>query len=173
MELVKAKETGTHAGSGITLQGNALRVLRELGVWEQVEASGFGFGSVGITAPDGTVLHVQDDLRTGGDDLPATVGMPAPRGYQRITQSRPCGQWRWSGLGTTDLDQEGRCLRTPQRRHEGALATVAAEKGSDAAGSSITSPNRPAWPFATRRRARRRDRTKKPPTVAVLAREKI
>ncbi|MGW1229868.1 FAD-dependent monooxygenase, partial [Streptomyces sp. NPDC002530] len=67
VDLVEARDDwNATAGSGITLQGNALRVLRELGVWEQVEASGYGFGSVGITAPDGTVLHVQDDLRTGG-----------------------------------------------------------------------------------------------------------
>ncbi|QFG21291.1 FAD-dependent oxidoreductase [Actinomadura sp. WMMB 499] len=84
VDLVEAKaDWNATAGSGITLQGNALRVLRELGVWERVEASGFGFGSVGITAPDGTVLHVQHDLRTGGDDLPATVGMQRPR-LQRI-----------------------------------------------------------------------------------------
>ncbi|MEV6180939.1 FAD-dependent oxidoreductase [Streptomyces sp. NPDC052015] len=84
VDLIEAKDDwNATAGSGITLQGNALRVLRELGVWERVEASGFGFGSVGITAPDGTVLHVQNDLRTGGDDLPATVGMQRPR-LQRI-----------------------------------------------------------------------------------------
>src|SRR6478609_2724904 len=80
VDLIEAKaDWNATAGSGITLQGNALRVLRELGVWEQVKASGFPFGSVGITAPDGTVLHVQRDLRTGGDDLPATVGMQRPR----------------------------------------------------------------------------------------------
>ncbi|MFI8191798.1 FAD-dependent oxidoreductase [Streptomyces sp. NPDC085946] len=80
VDLVEAKDDwNATAGSGITLQGNALRVLRELGVWEQVQASGFAFGSVGITAPDGTVLHVQRDLRTGGDDLPATLGMQRPR----------------------------------------------------------------------------------------------
>ncbi|WP_328492092.1 FAD-dependent oxidoreductase [Streptomyces sp. NBC_00414] len=84
VDLIEARnDWNATAGSGITLQGNALRVLRELGVWEEVEAAGFGFGSVGITAPDGTVLHVQDDLRTGGDDLPATVGMQRPR-LQRI-----------------------------------------------------------------------------------------
>jgi 2-polyprenyl-6-methoxyphenol hydroxylase-like FAD-dependent oxidoreductase len=84
VDLIEAKDDwNATAGSGITLQGNALRVLRELGVWERVEASGFGFGSVGITAPDGTVLHVADDIRTGGDDLPATVGMQRPR-LQRI-----------------------------------------------------------------------------------------
>lgn len=79
VDLIEAKDDwNATAGSGITLQGNALRVLRELGVWERVEASGSGFGSVGIVAPDGTVLHAQDDLRTGGDDLPATVGMQRP-----------------------------------------------------------------------------------------------
>ncbi|MDT9684250.1 FAD-dependent oxidoreductase [Streptomyces sp. TRM76323] len=84
VDLIEAKDDwNATAGSGITLQGNALRVLRELGVWERVEESGYGFGSVGITAPDGTVLHVQDDLRTGGDDLPASVGMQRPR-LQRI-----------------------------------------------------------------------------------------
>ncbi|MPY32981.1 2-polyprenyl-6-methoxyphenol hydroxylase [Streptomyces adustus] len=84
VDLIEAKDDwNATAGSGITLQGNALRVLRELGVWEQVDASGFGFGSVGITAPDGTVLHVAEDLRTGGDDLPATVGMQRPH-LQRI-----------------------------------------------------------------------------------------
>lgn len=79
VDLIEAKDDwNATAGSGITLQGNALRVLRELGVWDQVEKSGYGFGAVGITAPDGTVLHVAEDLRTGGDDLPATVGMQRP-----------------------------------------------------------------------------------------------
>ncbi|WP_030182993.1 FAD-dependent oxidoreductase [Streptomyces violaceorubidus] len=101
VDLIEAKDDwNATAGSGITLQGNALRVLRELGVWQEVEASGYGFDSVGITAPDGTVLHVQDDLRTGGDDLPATVGMQRPRLQQILI-----GAVRASGatvrLGTT------------------------------------------------------------------------
>ncbi|WP_328980284.1 FAD-dependent oxidoreductase [Streptomyces canus] len=80
VDLIEAKEDwNATAGSGITVQGNALRVLRELGVWEQVQASGFGFGSLGITGPDGTVLHVVEDIRTGGDDLPATVGLQRPQ----------------------------------------------------------------------------------------------
>ncbi|CAL9365584.1 Aurachin C monooxygenase_isomerase [Streptomyces sp. enrichment culture] len=88
VDLVEARDDwNATRGSGITLQGNALRVLRELGVWDQVEASGFGFGSLGITTPDGTVLHVQDDLRTGGDDLPATVGMQRPRLQQILIEA--------------------------------------------------------------------------------------
>ncbi|MEH0449661.1 FAD-dependent oxidoreductase [Streptomyces sp. B21-102] len=79
VDLVEAKDDwNATAGSGITLQGNALRVLRELGVWERVQESGYGFDSVGIAAPDGTVLHVAHDVRTGGDDLPATIGMQRP-----------------------------------------------------------------------------------------------
>ncbi|MET8034883.1 MULTISPECIES: FAD-dependent oxidoreductase [unclassified Streptomyces] len=92
VDLVEAREDwNATAGSGITLQGNALRVLRDLGVWEQVSASGFGFGSVGITAPDGTVLHVQDDIRTGGDDLPATVGMQRPHLQQILIDAVRAG----------------------------------------------------------------------------------
>ncbi|MEV8246405.1 MULTISPECIES: FAD-dependent oxidoreductase [Streptomyces] len=115
VDLIEAKDDwNATAGSGITLQGNALRVLRELGVWEQVEASGFGFGSVGITAPDGTVLHVQDDLRTGGDDLPATVGMQRPR-LQRILIEAVRASGASVRLGTTaeilDQDADGVSVR--------------------------------------------------------------
>ncbi|MFE0419903.1 FAD-dependent oxidoreductase [Streptomyces tendae] len=115
VDLVEAKDDwNATAGSGITLQGNALRVLRELGVWEQVEASGFGFGSVGITAPDGTVLHAQDDLRTGGDDLPATVGMQRPQ-LQRILIDAVRASGATVRLGTTaeilDQDADGVFVR--------------------------------------------------------------
>jgi 2-polyprenyl-6-methoxyphenol hydroxylase-like FAD-dependent oxidoreductase len=115
VDLVEAKDDwNATAGSGITLQGNALRVLRELGVWEQVEASGFGFGSVGITAPDGTVLNAQDDLRTGGDDLPATVGMQRPRLQQILIDAVRAGG-ATVRLGTTaeilDQDADGVSVR--------------------------------------------------------------
>ncbi|MFF5898682.1 FAD-dependent oxidoreductase [Streptomyces argenteolus] len=109
VDLIEAKDDwNATAGSGITLQGNALRVLRELGVWEQVETSGYGFGSVGITAPDGTVLHVQDDIRSGGDDLPATVGMQRPQ-LQRILIDavRASGAQVRLGVRVTALDQDG------------------------------------------------------------------
>ncbi|MFF8779562.1 FAD-dependent oxidoreductase [Streptomyces sp. NPDC015140] len=115
VDLIEAKDDwNATAGSGITLQGNALRVLRELGVWQQVEASGYGFGSVGITAPDGTVLHAQDDLRTGGDDLPATVGMQRPR-LQQILIDAVRASGATVRLGTTaeilDQDADGVAVR--------------------------------------------------------------
>jgi 2-polyprenyl-6-methoxyphenol hydroxylase-like FAD-dependent oxidoreductase len=108
VDLIEAKDDwNATAGSGITLQGNALRVLRELGVWDQVKASGFGFGSVGITAPDGTVLHVQRDLRTGGDDLPATVGMQRPRLQQILIDAvRASGARVRLGTRAETFDQD-------------------------------------------------------------------
>ncbi|MGW7090448.1 FAD-dependent oxidoreductase [Streptomyces sp. NPDC054871] len=107
VDLIEAKDDwNATAGSGITLQGNALRVLRELGVWEQVEKSGFGFGAVGITAPDGTVLHVAEDLRTGGDDLPATVGMQRPQLQSILIDAvRASGATVRLGVRATSMDQ--------------------------------------------------------------------
>lgn len=76
--LAEIKPDWNVSGSGITLQGNALRVLREAGVWDEVREHGCSFNTVGVIAPDGTVLHVAEDLRTGGPDLPATMGMQRP-----------------------------------------------------------------------------------------------
>ncbi|MFE0678502.1 FAD-dependent oxidoreductase [Streptomyces sp. NPDC058867] len=80
VDLIEARpDWNATTGSGITLQGNALRVLRELGVWEAVAASGYPFDSVGLATPDGTVFHVQEDIRSGGEDLPSTLGMQRPQ----------------------------------------------------------------------------------------------
>ncbi|WP_150236465.1 FAD-dependent oxidoreductase [Nocardiopsis quinghaiensis] len=78
VDVAEIKHDADALGSGITVQGNALRVLRELGVWEQVEKAGFPFDSLGLRAPDGSLLAEIPDVRTGGPDLPATVGMNRP-----------------------------------------------------------------------------------------------
>jgi 2-polyprenyl-6-methoxyphenol hydroxylase-like FAD-dependent oxidoreductase len=80
VDLVDVKPDVGALGSGITLQGNALRVLRELGVWPEVQEQGYAFDSLGIRAPDphGTLVAEIPDARTGGPDLPATVGMYRP-----------------------------------------------------------------------------------------------
>ena len=80
VDLIEIKPDVTALGSGITLQGNALRELRSLGVWDRVQAAGYAFDVTGIRAPDpfGTVLAEVQDARTGGPDLPAVMGMPRP-----------------------------------------------------------------------------------------------
>jgi 2-polyprenyl-6-methoxyphenol hydroxylase-like FAD-dependent oxidoreductase len=80
VELVEIKPDVAALGSGITLQGNALRELKGLGVWDQVRAAGYPFDTTGIRAPDpnGTVVAEIADAKTGGPDLPAVMGMPRP-----------------------------------------------------------------------------------------------
>jgi len=80
VDLVDVKPEPTAIGSGITLQGNALRVLRRLGVWEEVQRNGYAFETLGLRAPDpaGTLIVEMPDVKTGGPDLPATLGMPRP-----------------------------------------------------------------------------------------------
>jgi 2-polyprenyl-6-methoxyphenol hydroxylase-like FAD-dependent oxidoreductase len=80
VDLVEIRPDTAALGSGITLQGNALRELRTLGVWDQVSAAGYAFDVTGIRAPDpaGTVVAEIPDARTGGPDLPAVMGMPRP-----------------------------------------------------------------------------------------------
>lgn len=80
VDLIDIQPDVSALGSGITLQGNALRVLRQLGVWDQVSERGYAFDTLGLRAPDpaGTLLVELTDVRTGGDDLPATLGMYRP-----------------------------------------------------------------------------------------------
>ncbi len=78
VDLVEISPEIGALGSGITVQGNALRVLRRLGVWDGVAGLGYAFDAVGLRTPDGTVLAEIPDARTGGADLPATVGMYRP-----------------------------------------------------------------------------------------------
>ena len=44
------------------------------GVFDDVAAVGYGFDTLGLRAPDGTVIVEMPDAKTGGADLPATVG---------------------------------------------------------------------------------------------------
>lgn len=109
VDLIEARpDWNATTGSGITLQGNALRVLRELGVWDEVSASGYAFGSLGVTIPDGTVIHENEDIRTGGEDLPATLGMQRPR-LQQILIDAVRASGATIRLGTTAkiLEQDG------------------------------------------------------------------
>ena len=71
VDLVEIKPDVTAVGSGITLQGNALRVLaRPRRVRRRRSPSGTRFDDLGLRAPDGTVLVEMPDASTGGADLP-------------------------------------------------------------------------------------------------------
>ncbi|MFI0515672.1 FAD-dependent oxidoreductase [Streptomyces sp. WSLK1-5] len=147
VDLIEAKpDWNATTGSGITLQGNALRVLRELGVWEQVSASGFAFGSLGVTAPDGTVLFVAEDIQTGGPDLPGTLGMPRPR-LQRILIDAVRASGATARLGTTaeilDQDADGVSVRLSDGTEGRYDLVIAADGLNSATRAAIGIEDRP------------------------------
>ncbi|MCW4466281.1 FAD-dependent monooxygenase [Glutamicibacter sp. MNS18] len=80
VEILEKSDSPSTLGSGITLQGNALRVLHQLGVWERMTEHGYAFNDLGLRAPnpEGTVVAILDDVQTGGPELPATFGMYRP-----------------------------------------------------------------------------------------------
>ena len=110
VDLIDVKPEITAIGSGITMQGNGLRELRRLGVLDAVLDAGYPFDSLGLRAPDpaGTLLAEIPDARTGGPDLPATVGLPRPA-LARIMADRAVAAGARLRLGTTvsSLSQDG------------------------------------------------------------------
>lgn len=78
VHVVEVRENVTTAGSGITMQGNGLRVLEQLGVWDAASASGYGFDSTGFRTAAGPMMFELDEAKTGGDHLPAVMGMERP-----------------------------------------------------------------------------------------------
>ncbi len=102
VDLIEVKPEVAASGSGITMQGNGLRELRRLGLWEAVRDAGYAFSSLGLLAPDpsGTLLAEIPDARTGGPDLPATLGLPRPA-LARILTDRAVAVGARLRLGTS------------------------------------------------------------------------
>jgi 2-polyprenyl-6-methoxyphenol hydroxylase-like FAD-dependent oxidoreductase len=89
VDLAEINPAVSALGSGITLQGNALRVLRQVGVLDECTAVGYPFSKFVVRIPDqrATVVAEMDDLPFGGPDLPSTMGMYRPD-LSRILMSR-------------------------------------------------------------------------------------
>ncbi|MBO2458458.1 FAD-dependent oxidoreductase [Actinomadura violacea] len=108
VEIAEIQPDVTALGSGITLQGNALRVLRDLGVWDRVSASGYAFDVLGLRAPDGSLIAEIPDARTGGPDLPATLGMNRPELAAVLAAAvRDAGATTRFGLTVDALSEDG------------------------------------------------------------------
>ncbi|MEV6349333.1 FAD-dependent monooxygenase [Actinoplanes sp. NPDC051851] len=110
VDLIDALPDVGALGSGITLQGNALRVLRELGVWERLRLLGYGFDSIGFRAPtpQAPLVAEVNDSRTGGPDLPAAFGTYRPV-LARLLVDRAAEAGARVRFGTTftAIDQDG------------------------------------------------------------------
>lgn len=108
VEIVEIKSDQSVRGSGITLMGNALRELRALGVWPEVEASGYGFDSAAFTSVSGELLFEITDAKIGGPDLPATLGMTRPRLAEILSSAAiAAGAAVRTGSTVSRLDDDG------------------------------------------------------------------
>lgn len=78
VDLFEGKTELGALGSGISLQGNALRVFDALGAWDDIRAAGYAFDGLTLRAPGpGAPIVAQlPDVKTGGPDYPAAMGMP-------------------------------------------------------------------------------------------------
>jgi 2-polyprenyl-6-methoxyphenol hydroxylase-like FAD-dependent oxidoreductase len=76
--LVDKAPAWARVGHGLTIQGNALRVFKEIGVIDEVLAVGQAENAVTLYFADGRVMAEMPTPRTGGDDLPATIGALRP-----------------------------------------------------------------------------------------------
>ena len=78
VDLFEGKAGLSALGSGISLQGNALRVFDALGVWDEIRTAGYPFEGLNLRAPgpDAPIVAALPDVKTGGADYPAAMGMP-------------------------------------------------------------------------------------------------
>jgi 2-polyprenyl-6-methoxyphenol hydroxylase-like FAD-dependent oxidoreductase len=78
VDVFEARLEPSALGSGISLQGNALRVFDALGVWDDVRRAGYPFEGLHLRAPGpgAPIVAELPDVKTGGPDYPAAMGMP-------------------------------------------------------------------------------------------------
>ena len=109
VDLVEIQPAVTALGSGITLQGNALRVFRKLGVLDECLELGYAFDRLQMrqAGPEATVFATVQGTRSGGPDLPSTMGMYRPD-LARIlmTRAEAVGAKLRFGITVETLDQD-------------------------------------------------------------------
>ena len=157
VDLIDVKPAVTALGSGISMQSNALRELRALGVLDQVTEHGYAFSSLGLRAPDpaGTLLVELPDRSDG--DLPGSVGIPRPvlarivldraaqagatirlatscAGLRQDTERRRCDVRRRLGRPRTTSWWRPTAFRTMDRRMPGLPPETATDRDEHLAG---------------------------------------
>jgi len=72
--LVDQRESLGGVGHGITLQGNALKAFRAVGIYDRLAERGFEFNHLRLRTADGHVIAEMPTPPMGGTDLPSTMG---------------------------------------------------------------------------------------------------
>ncbi|MEV6346205.1 FAD-dependent monooxygenase [Actinoplanes sp. NPDC051851] len=73
-ELVELSPRWFGVGHGITIQGNAMKALRRVGVWDEIAVEGVPFDQMRMRNADGSLIVEVPTPHTGGEDLPSTMG---------------------------------------------------------------------------------------------------
>jgi 2-polyprenyl-6-methoxyphenol hydroxylase-like FAD-dependent oxidoreductase len=106
--LVDRAPAWARVGHGLTIQGNALRVFKEIGVIDDVLAVGQPENGITLYFADGRVMAEMPTPRTGGDDLPATIGMLRPDLHEILLEkAESLGVAVRLGLELTEYETEG------------------------------------------------------------------
>jgi 2-polyprenyl-6-methoxyphenol hydroxylase-like FAD-dependent oxidoreductase len=127
LEIREQADYNVH-GSGITLMGPALRVLKQLGVLPQIEAAGLAYNSAQMFSKSGAVLANIPLMRTGGTDLPAVIGMTRPKLADILaTAARNAGARFHFGASVASMRDDGmgvdvRLSNGEQRRYDTVVA---------------------------------------------------
>jgi len=74
VDLAEITRQWRGVGHGITVQGNALAALARVGVLDEVLRRGVPYDTLRMRQADGTLIAELPTPRTGGADLPATLG---------------------------------------------------------------------------------------------------
>jgi 2-polyprenyl-6-methoxyphenol hydroxylase-like FAD-dependent oxidoreductase len=109
VDVFEAKPELSALGSGISLQGNALRVFDALGAWDDIRAAGYPFEGLNLRAPGPAAPIVAElpDVKTGGPDYPAAMGMPRPALAQiLLAHAEKAGARVRFGVKLTALEDE-------------------------------------------------------------------
>ena len=110
VDLYEAQPELNPSGSGITLQGNALRIFDHLGIWDDLRTHGYPFDGLKLRAPGPEAAVVADlpDVKTGGPDYPACMGMYRPDlARVMLARAEAVGVALHFGSTVTGLEQRG------------------------------------------------------------------
>lgn len=138
VDVVELREDVTTAGSGITMQGNGLRVLEQLGVWSEISSSGYGFDSTGFRNVAGHIMFEVDEAKSGGDHLPAVMGMQRQDLARILIESatKQGAEFRF-GLTVASVDNPGGASQVTVTFSDGTTGTYDLVVGADGNNSSI------------------------------------
>src|SRR6478735_11853929 len=80
VDIFESKPELSALGSGITLQGNALRALDQIGVWQDLLPLGAAVDglTLRLPGPGAPILQQLPEMKNGGPDYPGTFGVYRP-----------------------------------------------------------------------------------------------